>query len=82
MNRVSSIYQIRESAMTQLASEESDPSSQRVRNSCSFLAFRLADELFARDTACSRDPRHTPITPIPTLPVTSGGMNLRGTIVR
>ncbi len=71
--------------MTQLAiGQESDPSSQRVPDLLhQFLAFRLADELFAIEILRVQEIRGiTPITPIPNAPrYIRGVMNLRGTIV-
>lgn len=70
--------------MTQLAvAQDAEASSSNTALVRQFLAFRLADELFAIEILRVQEIRGiTPITPIPNAPrYIRGVMNLRGTIV-
>lgn len=70
--------------MTQLAvAQDAETSSSNTALVRQFLAFRLADELFAIEILRVQEIRGiTPITPIPNAPrYIRGVMNLRGTIV-
>jgi purine-binding chemotaxis protein CheW len=70
--------------MTQLATaHQPTPSSDANGALAQFLAFKLADELFAIEILRVQEIRGiTPITPIPNAPrYIRGVMNLRGTIV-
>jgi purine-binding chemotaxis protein CheW len=71
--------------MTQLATSQNSTASHNVTVAVmdQFLAFKLADELFAIEILRVQEIRGiTPITPIPNAPqYIRGVMNLRGTIV-
>jgi len=71
--------------MTQLATSQNSPASHNATVAVmdQFLAFKLADELFAIEILRVQEIRGiTPITPIPNAPqYIRGVMNLRGTIV-
>jgi len=71
--------------MTQLVTSQNSPASHNATVAVmdQFLAFKLADELFAIEILRVQEIRGiTPITPIPNAPhYIRGVMNLRGTIV-